>query len=445
MIRFSNFEHLQDHLVKAALGQVPVPISKENLAKAYAHFRGARAKETVLRLTSRLDILLNLVPQAKEILPRITELDLGRMHTFIEENALHEFTFNLNSAQEVRQELMALRDEQYRLIAKVFRNPDQVLTALHSTTKKEWMSQLHSQPKSQVLLATSAQLSSEQFFTNQMHLAFMEIEPETYGILNPEAEQYYFGIGRLYRKELHLRKLMRQLEQQEAQNKPAPTQIIKEQGIKENARLAEKVTTAPDVVSNAHSEKERFQPSPKKAHYTPPQKQQSAREQSPEHDSRVKTTEGSERQPKMVYKPKETDKNQHNSAQSTQKQPQTSAENNAESKRGTPVELPEIQQPKKPRHALSTHTEKRKLSTNLQDIPADSNSRLADALSAEFGGSISLSSEQAEALINSAKSLVFGNDSAHEESDNDGFFLHKSKPLPQKKKMTLETINLSKK
>lgn len=402
-MKFTSVDHLQDYLLKAALGHVPIPISKENLEKAYAHFKGADTKSVILKITSRLDILFNLVPATKEISPELTEDTLQTIHNFIEENALHESAFKFNTSHEVRQTLLELRDEQYHMLSKVFRNPDQVAEALYSTTKREWMERLQQEPTTTLLLSASAGLSSEDFFHRQMHLAFMEIEPNIYGPFHPEYAHLCFNVHRLFRREQQLKKLAEHLELQEKQKPKPPVQQ----------------ETRPQKEPSAPSE----EPKPEKK----------------ELDSHLP------RQPKAVYTPPTNDvpKDAPSHSKSHKSHPKAEKKRTEDPKRPAPVKLPEAPKPSKEEPKITTHTPKHKLSTNLQDVDGID---LEKALSKEIGSAINLSNSQKEELISSAKKLIFNTNhpsGSPIEDQAPANFLHKENPLPIKEKLTLETISLA--
>tara|TARA_R110000868_G_scaffold218576_2_gene469105 strand:- start:33891 stop:34967 length:1077 start_codon:yes stop_codon:yes gene_type:complete len=171
---------IKNYLRDAFLGVVPVPLNTENLAKSYAYFGGSLQKQTIAKMLSKKELAFNLVPG----LNLVTD-----QNNFNLENFKEFICRDLEALAEEDLKRLVHLHNQKALIAleETFQNPTLVMSALKAVSKKQWGQLLVKAPSNPQLLSSTAKQSSDEFFKNGMHLAFLEIEPEIYGSLTKEA------------------------------------------------------------------------------------------------------------------------------------------------------------------------------------------------------------------------------------------------------------------
>jgi hypothetical protein len=180
-------EEIKSYLRYAYLGFVPIPLSLENLAKSYAFFKGAAHKQTLHKILSEHGVALNLIPGLKNLTQQ-ENFSLGRICDYVcldnEEETL----------EQLEQKAQIIQQKANLYIEDIFQNPSVVKSALKAVSKKQWGQLLIKPPSNPDLLKATANLSSDDFFKNGMHLAFLEIEPDIYSSIKPEfVDDFYVG------------------------------------------------------------------------------------------------------------------------------------------------------------------------------------------------------------------------------------------------------------
>ena len=177
---------VKNYLKDAYLGLVPIPLNTENLSKSYAYFGGAYHRQTVQKILSKKELALNLIPALNNI-----EKNGGfNFEAFRNDVCEKEAVKN----KEELNRLIQLNGQRARIaLEETFKNPTVAANALKAMSKKQWGQLLVKPPKNKHLLKAAAKLSSEEFFKNGMQLAFLEIEPEIYGVLKESPRFRYRG------------------------------------------------------------------------------------------------------------------------------------------------------------------------------------------------------------------------------------------------------------
>lgn len=172
-------DEIKAYLRNAYLGLVPVPLSLENLAKSYAFFKGSHHKQTLYKILSEHGVALNLIPGLKNLIQQ-ENFSLGRICDYV---CLED---EEETIEQLEQESLIIQQKANLYIEDIFQNPSVVKKALKAVSKKQWGQSLIKPPSNMHLLKATAGLSSDDFFKNGMHLAFLEIEPEIYSSIKPE-------------------------------------------------------------------------------------------------------------------------------------------------------------------------------------------------------------------------------------------------------------------
>ena len=182
-MKLTSLAEFDDLMAAAALGEAPLPLPVEHIAKAYAHFGGVYPRQVILRMLANTEVLSNLTHDFDHLTCTNEHLTALRQRI---EKALPKTLPPLSAIEKTEQT--------EKLLARYFENPEYVHHALKATTKKDWRHFLVEAPQSEALLTACAALSSEDFFKNNMPLAFMEIEPNVYGKLHAPTHSIGFAV-----------------------------------------------------------------------------------------------------------------------------------------------------------------------------------------------------------------------------------------------------------